>query len=650
MNSMAAKPPGSPHSDAGLSGQFLALEAKIFGIILVSSSRPISLKTLPPTAAYDDYPLYMTLSEERGQTRYRLRLGAFTDGAVAESLVHALRLDFPSALVSELSDCEREHSLAVRPWSGNSKLKRKPPEETRVAGGLHDGNPKLPLQEAATRGPPKARELSEPTEHRHAKGAIAGTARDSNPTTHGAQLPPYAPGDEQACAFAVNLKWLPEPVTQESLPDTPVLHQQYLYFCKKFDGNKALYGIRAGFFPDRSTAESFAASLRNHFPAPELVPVCAEEFSASANTALPRGNKKSPPKAKSPRRGVDGRVLADARQPVEPAQPLTAKRSKPVSPAVKRKTDGLRKPDTPQAKAPTVTPAPAPKRAESAAASEEYRVISPLALLSYLLVAVALFFGWQLKDEQYIVAEFGLGYALGITGSVMMLLLLLYPLRKKARFMRNAIPVKYWYQAHIVLGILGPVLVIFHSNFSLGSTNSRVALFSTLLIAGSGIIGKYFYTKIHHGLSGRKTTLQELQHEAKAIRDDHSSIDLLPKLHERLLEIEERVLDPSDGLLQSMIRPFSLAFKTRWAEFRLTRIARHELRRHNVGSPADALKHEELQRSVHSHIVERLQKVRRVAEFSLYEQLFSWWHVLHFPLFLILIVAATVHVIAVHMY
>ena len=652
MNNTAATRTDSLHTGAELSGRFLALDTKIFSVTLVSSTLPIGLEKLPPAAVYGEYPLYLTRSNEDGQTRYRLRLGTFSDSRSAESLAQGLRLDFPTALVSELLDSERENSFAVRPWPGNSKLKRKA-ENPSIPRQKRDST--APVQKTAARRLQQPRKPRNIAESRTVKKAIKAPARKKTPPARDPQAADPAPNaavdHEQACAFAVNLKWSPEPVRRESLPNIPALHQRYLYFYKKLEGNLVLYGLRAGFFPDRGTAGRFAASVRDHFPSPELVPVHQKEFCASANAGLPRRSRGTAPRTESAGQQRVANVRpAPSPAPVKPASSKAKLNDR--RPVVDTRRADNRASSAPRKAEPAKPPLVpcAPKRVEPAAASEEYRVISPFALLSYLLVAVALLLGWQLREEQYIVPEFGLGYALGITGSVMMLLLLLYPLRKKARFMRNAIPIKYWYQTHIVLGIIGPVLVVFHSNFSLGSTNSRVALFSTLVIAGSGFIGKYFYAKIHHGLSGQKATLQELQREAEAIRADNASIALLPKLQKRLLAIEERVLDSSDGLLHSIVRPFSLALRTRWAELRLTGIARRELRRSVSSSIAGAQSREELQRNIHSHIVERLQKVRRVAEFSLYEQLFSWWHVLHFPLFLILIVAAVVHVIAVHMY
>jgi len=45
-----------------------------------------------------------------------------------------------------------------------------------------------------------------------------------------------------------------------------------------------------------------------------------------------------------------------------------------------------------------------------------------------------------------------------------------------------------------------------------------------------------------------------------------------------------------------------------------------------------------------------LQRLRKVVEFNFYERMFALWHVLHLPLFFMLVIAAIVHIIAVHWY
>ena len=87
-----------------------------------------------------------------------------------------------------------------------------------------------------------------------------------------------------------------------------------------------------------------------------------------------------------------------------------------------------------------------------------------------IAVAGALAFGWLGREEQHLSPEEGTGYWLGIAGAVTMLMLLLYPLRKRIKALRHLGSVKSWFRAHMLLGILGPTLILFHANFGLRVT------------------------------------------------------------------------------------------------------------------------------------------------------------------------------------
>ena len=138
--------------------------------------------------------------------------------------------------------------------------------------------------------------------------------------------------------------------------------------------------------------------------------------------------------------------------------------------------------------------------------------------LLLFVTAVVLLYGWTQRGDNYLTAEEGTGYILGIVGGSMMLLILFYPLSKRAALITRIIPSRYWFGVHMFLGTVGPALILFHANFQLGSTNSTVALFCMLLSAASGIVGRYFYTSIHHGLYGKRITLMELKQK---IENDH---------------------------------------------------------------------------------------------------------------------------------
>jgi hypothetical protein len=267
----------------------------------------------------------------------------------------------------------------------------------------------------------------------------------------------------------------------------------------------------------------------------------------------------------------------------------------------------------------------------------------------FALTVAVLYWGYHFQTNQYITPRRGLGYALGIVGGSSMLLLLVYPLRKRLPALKFVGTTKRWFQAHMALGVIGPVLVLFHSNFSLGAMNSNVALFSMLIVSGSGLFGRYFYTHIHYGLHGRKANLAELKGYADRLRWVTSSVEFLPDLVARLDEEERKILARSERTVL-LARPIAGAFGVLIARRRLRRyVARALAVRAGIqaGSPGQAGK---LRDAAGAYIDNRLNATRRVVEFGAFEKLFSLWHALHMPLFLMLLIAGIVHVLAVHVY
>lgn len=272
----------------------------------------------------------------------------------------------------------------------------------------------------------------------------------------------------------------------------------------------------------------------------------------------------------------------------------------------------------------------------------------PWAGLGFALAALVLVFGYYFPTEDYLAPQSGVGYALGIVGGSAMLVLLLYPARKRLRVLSFMGSTRRWFQAHMVLGVVGPVLVLYHSNFSLGATNSNVALVCMLIVSGSGLFGRYFYTHIHNGLHGRQASLAELKAFAEKLRWVTTHVSFLPGLVDHI-EAEERALTDRCSRVPLLARPPVCAWYSAWARRRL----RAHVRRSIVaggGAATSAQRRRDLQRTAYDYIENRISATRRVIELTAYERLFSLWHALHLPLFFMLLVAGIVHVIAVHVY
>jgi hypothetical protein len=273
------------------------------------------------------------------------------------------------------------------------------------------------------------------------------------------------------------------------------------------------------------------------------------------------------------------------------------------------------------------------------------------AFYGYSITVIALGIGWLLRDFEFISPKNGAGYWLGIIGGSFMLALLLYPLRKRFRLLRFLGGTSAWFRAHMILGVIGPVLVLYHSNFQLGSFNSQIALFCMLAVAGSGVVGRHIYANIHRGLYGEKTSMSELRADlTKSLEQSHGLANLMPKLTAKLEALSGEV--QGDRVTGSLSTGLSLHWMVRQytAWWSLHRTATQELRATAAESPAIANDYDRLKKTSSKYIRSFVRLTGRIAKFTLYERLFSLWHVLHLPLFFMMVISALVHVLAVHMY
>jgi hypothetical protein len=266
-------------------------------------------------------------------------------------------------------------------------------------------------------------------------------------------------------------------------------------------------------------------------------------------------------------------------------------------------------------------------------------------LLFFLVVTAILIQGWTLREHHLIEAEHGIGYLMGIVGGSMMLLLLLYPLRKRIAALAFLGPIKHLFRLHMIFGVLGPTLIVFHSNFQWGALNSNVALFCMLIVAFSGLLGRYIYSRIHNGLYGSQLTVQQLQDESKWSLGQLVEKNYFPQLEQHLRAYEVDAKSASNGLLSPVKIPL-FTIKSVLVCRRLVNQCKRSIHKE--------VEDKKMRRLVLLRTRVNLRNyfgaVRRIAEFSFYQRMFAFWHVLHLPLFVMMIITGIVHVIAVHMY
>ena len=268
-----------------------------------------------------------------------------------------------------------------------------------------------------------------------------------------------------------------------------------------------------------------------------------------------------------------------------------------------------------------------------------------------VVVCLALLIGWRLSRQELITPSHGIGYRLGNLGAVSMLILMIYPLRKRIKSLAVLGSVKQWFSLHMMLGIIGPVLVLYHANFHLGAWNSNVALITMLVVAGSGVIGRYIYTKIYQGLSGQRRNLIELKKELEQQKEDvHLHFARIPGVQDELFGFADKVTTLSKELTHSVKRLWTIRWQTHDARRRIHHIMEPYLDAQAQENKWTPHQKRHMRKLMRNEIEQFLSQTVIVAKFNFYERVFFLWHELHVPLVSLLAFAVLLHVLAANRY
>jgi hypothetical protein len=222
------------------------------------------------------------------------------------------------------------------------------------------------------------------------------------------------------------------------------------------------------------------------------------------------------------------------------------------------------------------------------------------------------------------------GQTFGVVGVVLILVPFLYLMRK--RFVRRqwAGSIRGWLEVHLFCGIVGPVLVTFHTAFKFNGIVSA-AYWSMMLVALSGFVGRYLYVRSPRTIKGTELTRAELDGRAE---------DLLAELRvaggggawlNRVHAIELASVPAATGR-RSIAGLLFGELALRW---RLRGLA-HDFRK--SGLPAEQ-RHELL-----TVVRDRILLLRRTAFLHKTKAAFGMWHMFHLPFVYVLIVIVSVHV------
>jgi hypothetical protein len=265
-----------------------------------------------------------------------------------------------------------------------------------------------------------------------------------------------------------------------------------------------------------------------------------------------------------------------------------------------------------------------------------------IVLYAVALTAVATFFALGLDYYRTPLLERGhhpgywtwkasgtIGHKLGLLGSTMMVLMLLYSVRKRVGALRRLGPLSRWLDAHIFLGVVGPLLVILHSTFKVQGLVA-LSFWSMIVVASSGVLGRYLYLQIPRTRAGEALALEDIE------RADR---ELSERLRTRFGLDEKQLADLDAATVTASGRVSLLGGMLRMVVDDLSLRARlREFTRRCPFVPRPLLG--EFGRTLRSKAIAR----RRLLLWGRLHELFHYWHVFHKPFAAVMYLFMVVHV------
>jgi hypothetical protein len=226
-----------------------------------------------------------------------------------------------------------------------------------------------------------------------------------------------------------------------------------------------------------------------------------------------------------------------------------------------------------------------------------------------------------------------LGHPLGMLGTAMLLGILVYSLRKNLRFLQRVGTLRQWLSVHIFFGLMGPLLVTFHTGFKVEGLVA-IAYWSMMVAMLSGIFGRYIYIQIPRTATGDRASLDTLQEEQIQLEAQlRQQLAGEPQLYD---QIQALLLTGREGELQGWIALVQVASQD---------LSRPFIRRRLVGMLKG---HSHLHPDAIRQVVHLAQRkailARRLAMIEAMDKAFHYWHVFHRPFAWIMLVIAAVHI------
>jgi hypothetical protein len=224
-----------------------------------------------------------------------------------------------------------------------------------------------------------------------------------------------------------------------------------------------------------------------------------------------------------------------------------------------------------------------------------------------------------------------LGHGYGIIGSFLIVVgVASYMARKRYRFLSRLGILKHWLEFHIFLCTLGPLLVLFHTAYKFGGLVA-ISFWSMVAVFFSGIVGRFIYLQIPHTIEGQELSLNDI----RAMKTDIAGIiQSSHNLDEESYNIIANSIKRKVELYQSnaLIRYLKNYFDDR----KTIHLVKAVLRKHKMPRKE--------KKQIIDLVNDDIKLNRKIERLASMQNLFKYWHVVHSPFALVMLIIMVIHV------
>ena len=226
-----------------------------------------------------------------------------------------------------------------------------------------------------------------------------------------------------------------------------------------------------------------------------------------------------------------------------------------------------------------------------------------------------------------------LGHGFGIFGTTFMLLgVSLYMIRKRFRTFSRIGLLKNWLEFHIYLCTIGPILILFHTAFKFGGIVA-ISFWSMAAVFLSGVLGRFIYLQIPRSIEGKVLSLSDLQTENNFLSEQlKNKYDIGSSLQTKI----EKLVDINSYRSIQIKNLFLIMAK----DFFSKRFLLKELKKELIENGIEKKERKAILKLSSSKVL----LARRIGLLSVMQKVFNYWHIIHLPFALIMLVFMVIHV------